>query len=294
MTAQQVHCFLTLGQELSFSRTAEALYVSQPVISRHISTLENELGFKLFWRNHQTVELTAAGRLMLDFFQRTSAEFGHTFERAKALAKGPVDTISIGLLELYDNAPILSAIGQFSDATFYVERHDRPCFPHEVLSGRFDIGTTLENLVQDEPRLSFIPLLKSQDHLLLSKDHVLASKNNLKPEDIELLHFVSDDGTKPANFPPERRVACHLEKARITTLPNLSSVLALVESGRACTVLQDFSLPLIRFPFVAIPLNYYHNVGLTYRKDDQRTSVKSLLSLLKQLYPNNQMQHNLF
>lgn len=288
MTAQQIHCFLTLSKEQSFSRTAEALYVSQPVISRYISTLENELGFKLFWRDRQTVELTPSGRLMLDFFQRTAAEYGNAFERAKALAKGSVDTISIGLLELYDNAPILSAIGQFSDATFYVERHERPCMPHEVLSGHFDIGTTFENLVESEPRLSFIPLLKSQDHLLLSKKHVLASKNDLKPEDIDVLHMVSDDGTKPANFLPERKTACHLEKARTTTLPNLSSVLALVESGRACTVLQQFALSHIRFPFVAIPLNYYHSVGLTYRKDDRRTSVKSFLSLIRQLYPDRQ------
>lgn len=54
--------FMVLAKELSFSRAAEKLFISQPPLSRQIKELEEEIGTRLFDRNNRSVSLTEAGK----------------------------------------------------------------------------------------------------------------------------------------------------------------------------------------------------------------------------------------
>jgi DNA-binding transcriptional LysR family regulator len=57
--------FVAVAEDLSFTRAAERLYVSQPALSKQIRTLEQALGARLLNRDHRRVELTAAGQALL-------------------------------------------------------------------------------------------------------------------------------------------------------------------------------------------------------------------------------------
>jgi DNA-binding transcriptional LysR family regulator len=56
--------FVTIADELSFSRAAERLHVSQPALSKQIRALETTLRVRLFDRDHRQVRLTAAGTVL--------------------------------------------------------------------------------------------------------------------------------------------------------------------------------------------------------------------------------------
>lgn len=56
--------FTVLAQTLSFSRAAQALFLSQSTLSKHIQRMEEELGAQLLVRSTHTVTLTEAGRLL--------------------------------------------------------------------------------------------------------------------------------------------------------------------------------------------------------------------------------------
>ncbi|MDI3409916.1 LysR family transcriptional regulator [Bacillus sonorensis] len=62
MNLKDLEYFQTLCYTRSFTKTAEALYVSQPSVTFAIHRLEDELGVKLFEINksHRSVELTIA------------------------------------------------------------------------------------------------------------------------------------------------------------------------------------------------------------------------------------------
>ena len=63
-------CFTSVARTQSFSATARELRISQQAVSKHIRTLEDELGFPLFLRSYQTVQLTKAGEQMLNYFDQ--------------------------------------------------------------------------------------------------------------------------------------------------------------------------------------------------------------------------------
>ena len=67
MNTVQLECFLEVANCLNFSRAAQRLNVSQPAVSHQISTLENELGVKLFQRTSKSVRLTQEGYLFLQY-----------------------------------------------------------------------------------------------------------------------------------------------------------------------------------------------------------------------------------
>jgi DNA-binding transcriptional LysR family regulator len=57
--------FVAVAEDLSFTRAARRLFVSQPSLSRQIRRLEDDLGIRLFERTSREVRLTAAGEALL-------------------------------------------------------------------------------------------------------------------------------------------------------------------------------------------------------------------------------------
>ena len=68
MNNLDIFCFTSVARTRSFSITARELMISQQAVSRRIKGLEEELGFPLFLRNFQNVQLTDAGEMMLSYF----------------------------------------------------------------------------------------------------------------------------------------------------------------------------------------------------------------------------------
>ena len=58
--------FISVAENLSFSRAAEYLYISQPAVSKHIQELESSYGISLFERKGNRVLLTPAGRIVYE------------------------------------------------------------------------------------------------------------------------------------------------------------------------------------------------------------------------------------
>jgi DNA-binding transcriptional LysR family regulator len=70
---RQLEIFARVAELGSFSRAAEALFLTQPTVSEHVRTLEDELGVRLLDRLGRGAAPTRAGRLLLSYAQRLLA-----------------------------------------------------------------------------------------------------------------------------------------------------------------------------------------------------------------------------
>lgn len=62
MTTERLQEFAVLSSTLNYSNASQILFITQSTLSRHISEMEEELGFQLFKRTTRNVELTEAGK----------------------------------------------------------------------------------------------------------------------------------------------------------------------------------------------------------------------------------------
>ncbi|MDP4916249.1 MAG: LysR family transcriptional regulator, partial [Haliea sp.] len=65
MELQNLHAFLLVAEEASFSLAAERLHLTQPAVSKRIALLEQGLGSTLFDRIGRHITLTEAGHALL-------------------------------------------------------------------------------------------------------------------------------------------------------------------------------------------------------------------------------------
>ena len=67
MEIEYIREFIVLAETGSFLETAERLFISQSSLTRHIKSIEEELGAKLFDRTTRKVKLNSFGRLFLQY-----------------------------------------------------------------------------------------------------------------------------------------------------------------------------------------------------------------------------------
>ncbi|WP_371194299.1 HTH-type transcriptional activator IlvY [Glaciecola sp. SC05] len=75
MDIKSLKLFQHLANTLHFSKTAAAMYVSPPTLTRVITRLELECEATLFVRNNRSVVLTHAGQRLLEFAEHTLSQY---------------------------------------------------------------------------------------------------------------------------------------------------------------------------------------------------------------------------
>lgn len=70
MDTQSLETFVKLAEYRNFTKTADALFISQSTVTNRIAELEREIGKQLFERNKRKVVLTAEGEIFLNYAER--------------------------------------------------------------------------------------------------------------------------------------------------------------------------------------------------------------------------------
>ncbi|HHX8677318.1 TPA: LysR family transcriptional regulator [Vibrio alginolyticus] len=98
MELKPLKSFVAVATLKSFSAAARELNTVQPAISRHIASLEEELGARLFIRNTRDVSITAAGLQLLQDADKLLKQVENTKRRAQKAAQGELGSLRIGYL----------------------------------------------------------------------------------------------------------------------------------------------------------------------------------------------------
>ncbi len=85
VTLRQLKVFESVARQLSFTRAAEELYLTQPAVSMQIKQLEQQIGLPLFEQLGKRIYLTEAGEEVRRYAQRISAELRELADGLEAL-----------------------------------------------------------------------------------------------------------------------------------------------------------------------------------------------------------------
>jgi DNA-binding transcriptional LysR family regulator len=97
MDLRQLRYFIAVAEEEHITRAAERLGMQQPPLSQQIKAIERELDVQLFRRKARGVELTDAGRALLDEARITLIHHERALERTRRTARGEQGRLCVGI-----------------------------------------------------------------------------------------------------------------------------------------------------------------------------------------------------
>ena len=198
---RKLRYFLAVADELHFGRAAEALHIAQPVLSRQIRVLEQDLGASLFTRDRHGVVLTDAGRQLLADAGQLLASAEAVRHRVTEAARGG-RRVAVGFRT---GIPVIPAARAFEarhpDVVVDVQRIEWDDQAPMLLDGRIDVGYV--RLPIDEAGLRVTPLYTEPLMVVLPAGHRLAGKEEVTEADLagEPLVWHADPSTQPTRRP---------------------------------------------------------------------------------------------
>lgn len=188
MDFRKLRNFAVLAEELSFSRAAERVHLTQPALSRSIIALEEELGARLFDRSNNNVLLTPIGKILLKRAQSLLLDLGSLKQEVRLMAEGETGDIAMGvgpfpgaalmpmvLAELVREKPLVRIEVEINNPRHLLEH---------LLNEQIEFFVADLLSLPPDPRISVHPLERLYLNFVVRSGHPLAAKKNFLPRDI--------------------------------------------------------------------------------------------------------------
>lgn len=192
MDLHQIEIFCTLVRLRSFSRTAEALFLTQPTVSGHMKNLEDELGVRLLDRLGKRVVPTEAGEVLYRHGLRLLEDRDRAKQEIDALTGKISGVLSIGgstIPGAYLLPPLISAFKrQHPEITVRMTISDTARITDAVLSGELCIGVVGARL--DDSRLEVYPFQSDELVIAVPPRHPWARKRVVPLDDLRREPFI--------------------------------------------------------------------------------------------------------
>ena len=114
MADRRLQVFHAVAKHLSFTKAAEALFMTQPAVTFQIKQLEEQFSTRLFERKHGQIALTDAGRVALDYAERILALSAELEARMKDLTGETEGPLLIGASMTIAEYLLPGVLGEFS------------------------------------------------------------------------------------------------------------------------------------------------------------------------------------
>ncbi len=179
-----LHYFITVANELSFTRAAEKLHIAQPAISMSIKKLEHDLGVQLFHRHDRKISLTDEGHVLYEHGKRLLQQADETELAMKELSGLSAGEVRVGIpsmLGSYYFPPILMAFRhRYPNLTLQVIEGGTWKLQQMLENGDIDLSVIVAEMPSDS--LETRALLKEQMLVTVPQDHPFVALDSIPPE----------------------------------------------------------------------------------------------------------------
>lgn len=183
---QKLISFMKIVDTNSFTKAADALALTQPAVSQHIHNLEEELGVKLFIRNHNQLRLTANGEIVDKYARRLLAISNNLIQSLKD-EKENVSSLTVGITHSVESSQIVEALAEYSNqskgltikvVTDTVENL------HKMIRN-FELDFLIINGKLKDSKINYMTMDTDCLVLAVSPTHRLAAQNTVTLEELK-------------------------------------------------------------------------------------------------------------
>jgi DNA-binding transcriptional LysR family regulator len=288
---RQLRYFVAVAEELSFTRAAIRLHLSQPPLSQQIQSLEQDLGVRLLERNKRNVALTEPGKIFLEQARQILTKADEARSHVIAAAAGHSGqlrlayTVSVSFHPAFPQT--LLRFGQIAPNVRLQlsEMYSEPQFA-ALLAGHIDLG-----FVRDEPRhaqdaravrlhvIDREPLV-----LALPVGHPLAGRKSLRLTEVAGDAFISQPRELAATLYDRLvKIAAKagFEPLIVQQAQQINGLLALVAAGIGLALVPD-SMRVVRLAGVSYvsleDSDAYLLLAAACRVDDDSPALRQFMS----------------
>jgi len=197
------HAAVRLG---SASAAAEALYVTQPAVSRLIADLERRVGFTLFERRQRGLHPTEDGILLFEEVERSFRGMDLIAEAADAIRSHRIGRVRIIAMPAYADGFLSRIIGDFlvkhPGIMIELEIAPKKATIARVISEQFDLGVTTLPLA--EPGLQVHRLVSREAVCVCHKEHRFRAEPYVEAADLAGEPFIALSAGSPFRLAVDR------------------------------------------------------------------------------------------
>jgi DNA-binding transcriptional LysR family regulator len=280
--------FIVTAEEGNIGRAAERVYITQPPLTRHIQSLEEELGVQLFKRTSSGVELTQAGAALLTHARNISAHVELATEQIRRVATGKEGRIDIGVFGSAMLDIIPRVLSTFSQACPLVNAvlHNAPKSRQIEALQQGRIMIAFDRYFRSMPELQSAVVCQEALWFAVNRRNPLAQKTSICLDDLryepligeqdESVFFASQGAFRRLNFNP---VTVH--KAA-----DMISAAVMVSSGFGSSLVPasvlNLKLPDVVFLPLAPDIASMVELHCVYRKDETSPLLVAMLTCVEE------------
>ncbi|MFD2163439.1 LysR substrate-binding domain-containing protein [Paradesertivirga mongoliensis] len=178
--------FHTVASNLSFTKAASELFITQPAVTKHIHELEQHLGNALFKRNGNTISLTPAGEIVFRYAERIFETYASLESELVQLSDVTGGNLRIGASTTIAQNILPKILALFKKAypsiSYTFTQGNTDSISLQVIAEKLDIGLVEGN--SHFPQIAYEAFSKDEIVLVTRSGGSLAKKAEIKPQDL--------------------------------------------------------------------------------------------------------------
>ena len=292
MELRHLRYFITVAEELSFSKAALKLHTAQPSLSQQIKDLEDDIGVQLFHRTKRKVELAEEGLVFLEQARLTLTQADKAITMARQVAAAKVQYLKIGFVPSaeirifpYILPRLRVKLPKLQIRTLNLKESDQIA---ELKKGGLDI-IFINQEFQNEVFASQL-ILKEPLVFMLPKQHPLAQLTEIPVEQLNGLAITVL--SQKLSQPLFDTITQYIEQRQIQfqTISEANSIaesIQTVHSGQSCAILPSYMQALATDQMVIRPLSHALpclDVFFSYNRLEPNLATEQFLEEIRQVF----------
>lgn len=236
MDLHRLEVFCRVVEFKSFTKAAEAAFLSQPTVSEHIRSLEETLGVKLVDRLGRKVLPTPAGKILYDYSRRIIRLRNEAVEAMENYSGRHAGHLWVAASTIPGTYLLPELIGEFKkrypEVLVTIKITNSRQAAEQVIKGDCEFGVV--GARWNEPVLEWEPLFADELTLVVRHDHPWAARGAIEPAELAQAPFIDrerESGTRKVMHQILHRHG--LDPGKLRVIAEMGSTEAVLQSVKA-------------------------------------------------------------